>query len=471
MKRPIRRAPVIIIRHILLFVKFLSHAGNKNSASAVFIIRINYLRCTVMKSMLKIICGVSAAAAVFALGATAVFARPKPRVPRLADGTTESWNEEAPDVTGDDTVQETETETEDESDMTDERDFIQKLYESMNEDENWFISPHSIKTALLMAANGAGGETKEQILSLLGVSDLDESNINAKEFKEKIGTSDDVTLETGDSIWINLDNPGGCDFSKEFKKLMKEYYSAEAGTVRRSDGADIINSWVSEKTHGRITKMVDSAEFDAIILDTIYMKADWESPFKERGTYSDIFHNADGSDGDIDFMHQTGYFRYADDGMNRIAILPYKGGDVSMALILGDISGDIGALLNKAEFSRTELQLAVPKFSGDTSLSLDETLKALGMTDAYDPDKADFTSMVTSGNMYISTILHKANIDIDEKGTEAAAATAIEFLATSAMPMEKPTPIPFICDVPFTYAVRDNETGEILFMGRFASAD
>ena len=205
------------------------------------------------------------------------------------------------------------------------------------------------------------------------------------------------------------------------------------------------------------------------IIDTIYMKAEWVNKFDSRATYEQTFHNADGGSVRTDFMHKTAYFDYAETDGCRIAMLPYRG-DVGMTLILGDPDKDISALLADAEYKSCELELALPKFSGDTTLTLNEMLESLGMIDAFDTGKADFTSMVDKGNMYIQTILHKANVDVDEDGTEAAAVTAIMYGATAAMPMEKPKPIPFVCDEPFTYIISDNETGEILFMGRFANA-
>ena len=362
-----------------------------------------------------------------------------------------------------------ETETQEEYRVREDLGFAGKLYDYMGQDENWFISPHSIKTALLMAANGASGETREQIMKVLGVSDLDSENESAKSFGERTASADDITIETGDSLWVNLDNPDGTKFSGAFTELMKKYYSAETGEVNSRNGAETINRWISEKTHGRITKLLDKADFDTALIDTIYMKAEWVNKFDARATYAENFHNADGSVTHTDFMHKTACFDYAESGGCRIAVLPYRGG-VRMTLILGDTEKDITELISEAEYNNSELQLAVPKFSADTTLTLDETLKAMGMTDAFDKNKADFTAMVDRGNMYISMVLHKANVDVDEDGTEAAAVTAIMYGATSAL-IEKPQPIPFVCDEPFTYVISDDVTGEILFMGRYACAE
>ena len=362
-----------------------------------------------------------------------------------------------------------ETETVEVKEFSEGTSFAEKLYESMSEDENWFVSPHSIKTALLMAANGASGETREQILKVLGVSDLGASNEAAKSFSERTAAAEDITIETGDSLWVNLDNPDGTRFSGGFTELMEKFYSAETGEFDSKNGAGKINGWISKKTHGRIEKLIDKADFDAAIIDTIYMKAEWVDKFDARATFKQTFHNADGGTANIDFMHNTDYFGYADIDGCRLAVLPYRGG-VSMTLILGDTGEDIARLISEAEFTSQELELAMPKFSSDTTVSLDETLKGLGMTDAFDKERADFSSMVDKGNMYISTILHKANVDVDEDGTEAAAVTAIMYAATSAL-IEKPQPIPFVCDRPFTYVISDDETGEILFMGRFANAE
>jgi serpin B len=198
-------------------------------------------------------------------------------------------------------------------------------------------------------------------------------------------------------------------------------------------------------------------------------------------TEDDTFHLPDGSTIDVPFMYQEEEFAYADlDGMQLVS-LPYVGAGLDMTIILPD-EGEFDALevnLDAAtletafdELSQAALYLWLPKFEFDFSAGLSDTLKTLGMTDAFDPDRADFTGMIDVAegedpqeNLVISDVLHKAFISVDENGTEAAAATVVIVGATSAAP-EPEDPIELRIDRPFLFAIRDTETGTILFLGR-----
>ncbi|NLB15723.1 MAG: serpin family protein [Clostridiales bacterium] len=415
-----------------------------------------------MNNKIKMTAGILAAAVVIsAVAVVSSMAKTKPRVPRLINGTTEAWEEEMPETTD---APETGVDAEYVS-------FAQKLAGQMNDEENWFLSPHSIYTALLMAANGADGETKTQLLDALGVKDLEAANEYAAIFREKVKTNDKITLETADSLWLNTDAMNGIEFSDSYKKLCAEIFDAAVEEVTAADAVAKVNAWVSEKTHGRIKDLISDNGFDAALVDTIYLKADWEKEFDKSSTYKQVFHSKNGDEKDIDFMHQTENFEYAESGDAQIAVMPYKGGAVSMLLILGEYEGDVEKLISEAEYSDSLLYLALPKISSASSFTLNDIMKKLGAVDCFDPSKADFKPMVTAGNMYIEEIIHKANVDVDEKGTEAAAATAIVVRATSMMEPGPEKPIEFICDRPFTYLIRDNETGEILFIGRYNNAE
>ncbi|NLZ36088.1 MAG: serpin family protein [Clostridiales bacterium] len=415
-----------------------------------------------MNNKIKIIAGILAAAVLIsAVAVVSSLAKPKPRVPRLITGTTEAWEETAPGTTDSP-----------EADGNDDYiSFAQKLVGQMDDEENWFISPHSIYTALLMAANGAGGETKAQLLDALGVKDIKWANEYAAIFREKVKTNDKIILETADSLWLNTDAMNGIEFSDSYKKLCADIFDAAVEEVTAADAVAKVNAWVSEKTHGRIKNLISDNGFGAALVDTIYLKADWEKEFDKSNTYKQVFHSKNGDEKEIDFMHQTETFEYAENSDARIAVLPYKGGAVSMLLILGEYEGDVEKLISEAEYSDTLLYLALPKISSESSFNLNEVMEKLGAADCFDPSKADFSPMVTAGNMYIEKILHKANVDVDEKGTEAAAATAIILRVTAVFDPEPEKPVDFICDKPFTYLIRDNETGEILFIGRYNNAE
>lgn len=347
----------------------------------------------------------------------------------------------------------------------------------MPENENYMISPLSIKMALALAANGAEGETKQEILSAVGITDLDVYNNDAKSMIDKYSQTDLLKLDISNSIWINIDNTPQ-SFSKDYSDKTEKYLYAESGTVTNKNALDKINGWVDEKTNGKISEIISeqNKDFDAMLVNAVYFKGRWEKEFSKAATEKDVFTDRNGKESHMDFMNKTADLKYADANGIQIIELPYltdeKSGDmdVSMYLMMSDEEFNPIAVLDAAELSKQYVALSVPKFKIEYDIGLVEILRGIGIRKAFG-GSAEFEKMFDSGNMYISDALHKTYIQVDEEGTEAAAVTAFSMKATSARPTPKPEPIVVKFNKPFTFVVKDNTNGEILFMGEYAFSE
>ena len=368
--------------------------------------------------------------------------------------------------------------------------FADNLDKQMPKDKNYMFSPLSIKMALALAANGASGETQTEILNVLGVTDLDEFNNVSKDLIERYSQTDILRLNIANSIWMNKDKTSQ-NFSSSFKNTATEFYDAEVKSINNSNAVKEINSWVSDKTNGKIPTIIQNADdFWAMLINAIYFKGAWLDEFSVNATKPDQFNNADGTKITIDFMNKTKWFPYAKTNSVQIIELPYqnrlekfsedgeyldtevyKDLDVSMYLIMpeGDINveQELSAAINDESFESTYIRMSMPKFRIEYETSLNQIFKNMGITTAFDDKTADFTKMFDKGNMWFTNTIHKTYIDVDEKGTEAAAVTAIG-MAGSALP---PEPIELKFNKPFYFAIRDNTSGETLFMGRYAFAE
>lgn len=374
--------------------------------------------------------------------------------------------------------------------ISDDMLFADKLNAQMPTDKNYMFSPMSIKMALSLAANGASGETQTEILNALGLSSLDEFNAVSKDLIERYSQTDILSLNIANSIWMNKDKTSQ-NFSNDFKNLATEYYNADVKTINNSNAVKEINSWVSDKTNGKIPTIIQNTDdFWAMLINAIYFKGAWQDEFHEAATKPDEFTNADGTKAQTDFMNKTKWYPYAETNSVKILELPYKNRvdkvssdgeylgtdryddlDVSMYLIMpeGDINveQELAAAINDEMFKSTYIRMAMPKFKIEFETSLNEIFMNMGIIDAFDDKSADFTKMIDKGNMWFTKTIHKTFIDVDEKGTEAAAVTAIG-MAGSALP---PEPIELKFNKPFYFAIRDNTSGETLFMGRYAFAE
>ena len=379
----------------------------------------------------------------------------------------------------------------------------------MDKSKNYMFSPLSVKTALAMAANGADGETKAEILDTLKIKDLNEFNAATKaliekysggfdyarynELSDKLNNGDysdaefeeykklsnelrngkSVEFNIANSIWLNKDYYAGSDaaFSPDFEAIVKDSYYGTSETVNNDDAVERINGWTSEKTNGKIPTIIEDSGFLAELINAVYFKAPWQYEFMTENTAKSVFNNADGTRTETDFMNDRGYYdTYADENV-QIVELPYKGNKTSMYISM-DNGGNIDYDNYLSKLSSNYINLSIPKFKIEYDEKIGSTngdclLKQLGINTAFNQNTADFKNMIINlplgENVFVNEVIHKTFINVDERGTEAAAVTSIG-MAGSALP---PEPIDFTIDKPFTFIIMDNQSGDILFMGRY----
>ena len=358
--------------------------------------------------------------------------------------------------------------------------FEEDLMNAMPDDVNVIISPYSIRMALMLAANGATGDTQKEILDTLGVTDLDGYNELARKTIQDANNTGDLKLNISNSIWFNTDRAPvpGIKFADTYKDKVAEYFGATADEVTDADAVETINGWIEEKTEGKIKDVLSNPEFNAALVNAIYFKGEWKNQFSEHSTKKKSFKDAAGSSADIDFMKQTESFGYYEDDNFQMIEMGYKGKDVSMYVFLPQEGKTVTqADMNKAiaQKKMEEVEVSIPKFKMEFGIKLKDILEALGIEKAFNPDTAElrdmFENMPESINAWVEQVIHKAFIEIDENGTEAAAATVVIMEMTTSLPEEKPKPKVFTADHPFSYVIRDNTSGEIYFSGHFSYAE
>lgn len=353
-----------------------------------------------------------------------------------------------------------------------------ELIKFMPKDENYMVSPFSLRMAMMLAANGAEGNTKTEILNSLNVKDLDEYNNFAKETIEKYRNNGSVELNVANSIWLNSSMAGkDIQFAKAYKDLVAEYFDGNAEVEDKTNISKKANSWISEKTKGKISKMLDEstdAQFLALLINTIYFKGEWAETFDEYFTSKQTFTDRNNKETEIDFMHQTRKHDYFEDENMQMVRLPYRGGSTAMYVVLhkNDKDVDIESAMKKMSYEKVELSL--PKFKTEYSLSFKKILKELGIDEAFNASKANFKNKMFEGasdkdNMFIDDVLQKTFIEVDESGTEAAAATAVIVANATALPIEEEIKV-FNADRPFEYFIMDEASNQVLFMGEYAYA-
>ena len=346
----------------------------------------------------------------------------------------------------------------------------------MPDDKNYMVSPFSLKMAMSLAANGANGITKDEILTAFGIDNLDSYNTAAKELIERYEGTSSVKLNVANSIWLNKDVAGkDIKFTDEYKKLVSEYYK---GTASEEDAKNIamkINSWVEKKTNNKIKNLLPEgdAKFLSVLVNTIYFKGEWAEQFEKYATKEENFTDRNGKVEKTDFMHKTERYRFYEDENMKMVRVPYKGGKTAMYLVLptNEDKMDIATALDN--MNSYKVRLSFPKFKTEYSLSFKEILKHIGIEKAFEKWEAEFDEVMFEGvkegeNVYVDDVLQKTFIEVDENGTEAAAATAVIMnKATSIGPgMEEIKE--FKADRPFIYFIRDDVTHEVLFIGEYA---
>jgi serpin B len=349
--------------------------------------------------------------------------------------------------------------------------------------ETIFISPTSISTCFSLALNGADGQTREQIAATLGVpaDQLDAVNTAVKELMTELETADpDAKVEIANALFGKL----GYQFKQDFIDTNVANLRAEvkpldfAGDPQGSVAQ--INSWCAKKTHGKITSIISQIPPSAamFLLNAVYFKGMWANPFEKDLTEPRTFTRLDGSTVDHPTMQQFDKIPYLETDTFQAASLAYGNGRFNMYLFVPKFGTTLDGLIESLtsdnwqqwmqRFRKRDGQIYVPKFKIEYFSVLNDTLKGLGMSIAFDPDRADFSRMVPSpDSVFIDEVRHKTFIEVNEEFTEAAAVTSIGMcFATSVGSFE----LPFTLDVnkPFITAIRDNTTGALLFIGAIA---
>jgi serpin B len=366
--------------------------------------------------------------------------------------------------------------------------FVLSFFDQIKEeDENIIFSPFSLSLALSMAMAGAEDVTKSEMINALQLTQSEEevhSAYNAlllaieASQEETQGESEgtEFQLNIANSIW----GQAGYDFQEKYLDTLALNYGAGVYNVDYINNPEAarmaINDWVEEETQKKIQDLIPQGAIDTltrmVLANAIYFNGSWLHPFEESATEEAPFNLLDDSQTPVDMMSLTGQsFNYGQGDNYQAVQLPYLSQDFSMIILVPNAgsfeefedelsSENLDSILNNLVYQPVDLKM--PKFDFESTVNGKDPLSALGMAEAFDPDAADFSGITEVEKLFISDVLHKATITVDEEGTEAAAATAVIFGTKSAMPEE---PISLVIDRPFLFLIQHQPTGTILFMG------
>jgi serpin B len=348
---------------------------------------------------------------------------------------------------------------------------------------NLFFSPESISTALAMAYAGARGSTASEMAKTLHytlppdklhpamgalLSDLNAAHAGYQ-------------LSVANALWAQQ----GYTFLDDFLNLLKSDYGAGLNQVNFKGGTEAarltINQWVEQKTQDKIKDLLQPGALRSntrlVLTNAIYFKGDWETQFDKAQTRDEDFHLSPAQTTKAPLMHREGRFSYFDGGSFQVLEVPYKSKELSLIIFLPKDVGGLPGLeqsltdSNLQQWLRqlvpvSKVVVTMPKFKLTQAFELGSTLSSMGMPQAFTAN-ADFSGMTGRRDFAISDVIHKAYVDLNEEGTEAAAATAVTMRAMAIRAPEAPPPV-FRADHPFVFMIRDNRSASILFMGRMA---
>jgi serine protease inhibitor len=349
-----------------------------------------------------------------------------------------------------------------------------KTINTTSRDSNIFIAPLSVSIALGMAVNGADGTTRDEILSMLNLTDLPQEAVN-ETYQQLIkllsNNEEKVLFEIANSIWYDQNRMVP---EQTFLDINQKYFFADVLNINfsQADAVDIINGLISEHTNGKIENMLDRVPGNAVLylINALYFYGQWLYTFDKDNTEEQDFYLLNGSKVTCPLMSQKSeYYYYANDRIQMID-MNYANANYSMTLVLPNYETDINTVVDDISASewnswidqmgKDSVSVHLPKFKTEYKRLLNDDLMALGMHESFTP-AADFSGIAKDRDIWISRVLHKALIEVNEQGSEAAAATIIEFLETS-LPVH---PEMFI-NRPFFFVIREHTTNTILFMGK-----
>ncbi|GHT26304.1 serpin [Bacteroidia bacterium] len=365
--------------------------------------------------------------------------------------------------------------------------FAAELFATINatetEKENIVISPLSLNMVLAMVWNGANGETKQAIQKAIGMNNYPQAEVNAyfKKLREALLKTDPtVKLAIANSIWPRK----GFPVKPDFYNVNKNWYNAEVKELDFSSpsAANTINQWCSDNTNGLIKKMIDDIPGNVMmyLINALYFKGEWSDKhgFAASSTANKPFYKENGEQITVKMMEQNSQLGYYQDELLASTVLPYGNGAFSMVFMLPNQGISFNKILERLKqpeywsrclnpFGSFDVNLYIPKFKTEYEKELNKTLEQLGMGIAFSSD-ADFSG-ISDIALSISKVKQKACIEVNEKGSEAAAVTVVE-MVTSAEP-SIPQKVTFCADRPFLFAIKENFTGTVLFMGKIGKPE
>lgn len=358
--------------------------------------------------------------------------------------------------------------------------FKESTIQDISAGKNVLISPQSIITAMSMTTNGASGKTLSQLEeTMYGGMSVEEYNKYINSYLSGLTDNEQVKFNLANSIWIKQDD--ALKVNDNFLQICNSYYNAQVyETVFDDSAVNRINSWVDENTNGMIDSIVDKIPDEAVmyLVNAIAFEGEWQVQYNDKQVYEEVpFTNASGNEEKVTML-RSGEEYYLNDDMARGFMKYYKGGDYAFLAMLPNEDVDIvdyvsqltgGKLIetynNREYLGNGNVIVGIPEFTYHYDRELSEEFKNLGVTDAFDGDKADFSNMGSSnnGNLCIGRVLHKTYISLDRNGTKAAASTAVEVLTEGCAEPDRVETV--ILDRPFYFAIVDCDTGLPVFMG------
>ncbi len=364
-------------------------------------------------------------------------------------------------------------------------DFSFEMYQELagTGDENIFFSPYSITTAMGMAYEGARGETAAEMASVLNFPTDNQTRLDImKAFQSEFNReSEAYELATANAFWL-MQN---ANIELDYRDAIESYYLAygeELDFITNPDGSrNTINDWVEEQTNDKIQDLLPpgsiTPETYLVLTNAIYFLSDWKYQFDANATENRSFQTSGQENIMAETMHMNDMeigLNYSENGDVQMLQLPYMDNELSMYIMLPK-ENDISSLesdldyeyLNdlKEDMSPEWVNVYFPKFKFEQKYTLNDNLASMGMPSAFG-DNADFSGITSETSLYISKVIHQAYVDVNEEGTEAAAATAVIMVGTSIGPESTPEPILFDADHPFIFFIQHESTGQILFMGK-----
>lgn len=363
--------------------------------------------------------------------------------------------------------------------------FAMDLYQTLHsQDGNLILSPYSISLALAMTYAGARGETESQMMQALHFLPQDREHPALNALDLELAQNGKSQSEEEQPLQLNIANAVWAEQTYKFQQAYLDLIARDYGAgIRLADfvhqyepARQEINQWVSQQTKDKINDLLQPGTVNAdtrmVLVNAIYFKADWQSPFEANNTSDAQFNLLDGTQTQVKMMHGDLYgLSYAKGKGYQVVEMPYVGDTAAMDIFVPDAGNfaQFESAFTLQQFNEilsqlqpSSVSLSLPKFTYASEFGLSKSLATMGMKDAFDSNIADFSGMTGQRDLSISDVVHKAFVAVDEKGTEAAAATSVLMRATGVLVSD----VHLTVDRPFIYVIRDISSGQILFMGR-----